>query len=288
MMIRPRRSALYMPGSNSRAIEKAKTLDADVVMFDLEDAVAPDAKVEARQQVVAAVTGGDYGRRELVVRINGLDTGWGGDDLSAAAAAKPDALLLPKVEQPEQLREAAAMIKASGGACALWAMIETPRAIVNLADIARCGADPDIALACFVIGTNDLVKDTRARLDRQRTAALYWLSSIVTAARAFDIDVLDGVYNNFKDPAGYEAECRQGRMLGMDGKTLIHPSQIDAANATFSPSAEEVAQARKILDAFALPQNRGKGVISLDGEMVELLHADMAKRTVAIANAIGM
>jgi citrate lyase subunit beta/citryl-CoA lyase len=286
--IRPRRSALYMPASNARALEKAKSLESDVVIFDLEDAVAPDAKATAREQAVAAIGSGAYGRRELVVRINGLDTPWGQDDVRAAAAGNPSALLVPKVETAGQVRDVSAAIKAAGGACEIWAMIETPLAIVNLTEIARCAAEPDVALSCFLVGTNDLVKDTRAALDSNRTAALFWLSSIVTAARAFNIDVLDGVYNNFKDLDGFEAECRNGQMLGMDGKTLIHPSQIDAANAVFSPAADTVARAREILAAFALPENQGKGVINMDGEMVELLHAEMAKRTVAIADAIGL
>lgn len=288
MNIRPRRSALYMPGSNARALEKAKTLDADVIIFDLEDAVAPEAKPAAREQVCAAVASGAYGRRELVVRINGLDTSWGADDIRAAAQAQPSALLIPKVESPDQLTAVAEIAGQSAGLPQLWAMIETPMAIVNLADIARAAGDPATPLACFVIGTNDLVKDTRASLDADRTAALYWLSTIVTTARAFGIDVLDGVYNNFKDLDGFLAECRHGLMLGMDGKTLIHPGQIDGANTTFSPSAEDVAWARKIIAAFREPENRGKGVITIDGRMVELLHAEMAERTVAIADAVGL
>ncbi len=288
MAIRPRRSALYMPGSNARALEKAKSLDADVVIFDLEDAVAPDAKETARKQVVAAVGSGEYGRRELVVRINGLDTPWGADDIERAAGAGPAALLVPKVESGEHVRAVAKAIAAAGGRCDIWVMIETPMAIVNLTDIAKMAGEADVALSCFVVGTNDLVKETRARLDAGRTAALYWLSAIVTTARAFGIDVLDGVYNTFKDLDGFAAECRHGQMLGMDGKTLIHPSQIDGANAVFSPSADEVVRARKIIAAFALPENSGKGVINLDGEMVELLHAETAKRTVAIADAIGL
>ena len=284
----PRRSALYMPASNARALEKAKTLDADVIMFDLEDSVGPDDKDIARAQAVAAVQSGAYGRRELVIRVNGLGTVLGSEDVKAAAVAGPSAVLFPKIETAEQVREAARQIKAAGGACEIWAMIETPLAILNLAEIARCAADPDIPLSCFIVGPNDLVKDSRAILDANRTAALFWLSSIVTAARAYDIDVLDGVYNNFRDLEGYEAECRHGKMLGMDGKSLIHPSQIAAANEVFSPSADAVAEARKILAAFEQPENKGKGVINLDGEMVELLHAEMAKRTVAIADAIGM
>lgn len=286
MVIRPRRSALYMPGSNARALEKAKTLAADVVIFDLEDAVAPEAKDVAREQVMAAVVGGGYGSRELVVRINGLDTPWGADDLARAAAAAPDAILVPKVSSAAQLAEVGARLAGAPAGIGVWAMIETPLAILNLREIAASAREPSTRLACFVMGTNDLVKDTRAELDGDRTAAMYWLSAAVTAARAYGIEVLDGVYNAFKDAEGFRRECLQGRQLGMDGKTLIHPDQIAAANEIFSPMADEVAWSRKIIAAFAEPENRGKGVITVDGRMVELLHAESAQRTVDIAEAI--
>lgn len=288
MTVRPRRSALYMPGSNARAIEKAKTLDADVVIFDLEDAVAPEQKAEARAQVCAAVEGGGYGRRELVIRTNGLDTSWIKEDVAAALAVKPSALLIPKVSHASELHEISKLMAGAPEDIKVWAMIESPMAILNLKEIAATAVEPGGRLACLVIGPNDLVKDTRAELDGSRTAALYWLSATVTAARAYGIDVLDGVYNDFKDAEGFERECRHGRMLGMDGKTLIHPSQIEAANATFMPAVDEVAWARRILAAFKEPENAGKGVIKIDGKMVELLHAEVAKRTVAIADAIGM
>lgn len=288
MTVRLRRSALYVPGSNLRALDKAKTLDADVIIFDLEDAVSPDEKGAARARVAAIAESGAFGERELAIRINGLETPWGKLDIEAAAAARPAALLVPKVERPQQLQAVAQAISGAGGTCSIWAMIETPRAIVNLGTLAHAAQDPAIPLACLVAGTNDLIKDTRASLDENRTAALYWLSSIVTAARAFGLDVLDGVYNNFRDRQGFAAECRQGRMLGMDGKTLIHPSQIEPANEIFAPTAQEVARARKILAAFELPENQGKGAIDLDGEMAELLHAEIARRIVAIADAIGI
>ena len=288
MTIKPRRSALYMPGSNARALEKAKSLDADVIIFDLEDAVAPEAKQTAREQVIAALDSGEYGRRELVVRINGLDSEWGQSDVQAVAAHRPAALLIPKVETPEQLQAVAALVPDAQPDIALWAMIETPLAILNLKEIAAASLGLRLKLGCFIVGPNDLVKDTRVTLDANRTAALFWLSSIVTAARAYGIEVLDGVYNNFKDLEGYEAECRHGQMLGMDGKTLIHPSQIELANQIFSPPADEVAWARKVIEVFAQPENQGKGVINVDGKMVELLHVEMAKRTVEIADAIGV
>jgi citrate lyase subunit beta / citryl-CoA lyase len=284
--LRPRRSALYMPGSNARALEKAKTLAADVIIFDLEDAVAPDAKAAARAQVVAAVKGGGYGSRELVIRINSLDSPWGRDDLAAAASAHPHAVLVPKVSAADDLHKINAMLVGAPPALKVWAMMETPLGVLNARDIAAAARAPGGRLACFVIGTNDLVKETRAHLDDNRTAALYWLSTILTAAKAYGLDCLDGVYNDFKDLGGLEREALQGRSFGMDGKTLIHPDQIAVANTVFAPSAAEVAKAEAIIAAFAEPGNAGKGVITMDGRMVELLHADMARRTVAIAKAI--
>jgi citrate lyase subunit beta/citryl-CoA lyase len=286
MQIRPRRSALYMPGSNLRALEKAKTLPADVLILDLEDAVAPEAKETAREQVAAAVKGGGYGRRELVIRVNGLDTPWGAADLASAIAAAPDGVLVPKVSRPEDLARLAAALAGVPAKLRVWAMMETPLAILNAREIAATAAVPETRLTCFVMGTNDLVKDTRGELDAGRTAALYWLSATVTAARAYGIEVLDGVYNNFKDLDGFRRECLQGRRLGMDGKTLIHPDQLAGANEIFSPSAAELAWARKIIAAFERPEHKGKGAITVDGRMVELLHVEMARRTVHIAEAI--
>jgi citrate lyase subunit beta/citryl-CoA lyase len=286
MQIRPRRSALYMPGSNARALEKAKSLAADVLILDLEDAVAPNAKETAREQVVAAVKGGGYGRRELVIRVNGLDTPWGAADLAAAIAAAPDGILVPKVSKPEDLARVATALAEVPANVRVWAMMETPLAILNAREIAATAAVPETRLTCFVMGTNDLVKETRGELDPERTAALYWLSATVTAARAYGIEVLDGVYNNFKDLDGFRRECLQGRRLGMDGKTLIHPDQLAGANEIFSPSPAELAWARKVIAAFEQPENKGKGAITVDGRMVELLHVEMAQRTVHIAEAI--
>lgn len=287
MTFRPRRSALYMPGSNARALEKAKTLAADVIIMDLEDAVAPDMKDTARGQIAAAVSGGGYGRREIVIRTNGLDTPWIDADIAAALTARPDALLVPKVSSAADVARLTAKLQGAAPSLRLWAMIETPLAILNLREIAACAATDGARLSCFVLGTNDLVKETRAELDETRSAALYWLTATVTAARAYGLDVLDGVYNNFKDIDGFRRECVHGRRLGMDGKTLIHPDQVAGANEVFSPSEAEVAWARKIVAAFDQPENQGKGAITLDGRMVELLHAEIARRTIAIADAIG-
>jgi len=287
MTIRPRRSLLYMPGSNARAMEKARELPADAVIFDLEDAVAPDAKAKARELIVQALQKGGFGRREVLVRINGLDTAWWRDDL-AVAAAGPDAILVPKVSKPDQLYEVSKHlvgVRAEANV-RIWAMMETPLAMLNAREIAGAAADPQSRLAGFVMGTNDLAKDTRARIVPGRAPMLPWLMTCVAAARAYGIDILDGVYNDIGNAEGFAAECRQAHELGFDGKTLIHPQQIGPCNAAFSPSDEEVAWARRIIAAFALPENAGKGVIQVDGRMVEILHADMAKRTVAIANAI--
>jgi citrate lyase subunit beta / citryl-CoA lyase len=287
--IRPRRSALYMPGSNARAIEKAKTLAADVVIFDLEDAVAPDVKAEAREQVCTAVRAGGYGRRELVIRINALETPWGEADLAAAVAAAPDAILVPKVSSAETLAAVGLRLRKLGAAqhTRIWAMIETPLAILNAEAIASAARDVDTRLDCLVMGTNDLAKDTRARLLPGRAAMLPWLMTALAAARAHGIDILDGVYNSLSDTGGFRDECEQGRDGGFDGKTLIHPDQIAAANEIFAPSVEEVESARAIMAAFEQPENQGKGVISLNGRMVERLHAAMAKRVLALAEAIG-
>jgi len=288
MTVRPRRSVLYMPGSNARALEKARSLPADALILDLEDAVAPAAKETARIQVCAAVKAGGYGGREVVIRINGPDTPWGQADLEAAAAAGPDAVLVPKVGSGEDIARATDSLAAAGAPAGtqLWAMIETPLAILNIAGIAASAKAPGARLACFVMGTNDLVKETRADLSNNRRPALYWLSAAITAARAYGLDALDGVYNNFRDAEGCRRECVHGRALGFDGKTLIHPDQIAVANEVFAPPETEVAWARKIIAAFDLPEHKGKGVITVDGRMVELMHAEMARRTVAIAEAI--
>jgi citrate lyase subunit beta/citryl-CoA lyase len=288
MTIRPRRSVLYMPGSNARALEKAKTLPADGIILDLEDSVAPDTKDAARQQVTDAVKAGGFGPREVFIRINGVDTPWHADDLAAAVHAAPDVILVPKVSNPETLDLIGRRLldMHSDHKIRIWAMIETPLAIFNILSIAAEAKDSEARLSGFVMGTNDLAKDTRARLVPGRAPMLSWLSICVAAARAYGIDILDGVFNDIADTAGFAAECAQGIELGFDGKTLIHPNQIAACNAAFSPSPEEVALAGKMIAAFDLPENKSKGVVSIDGRMVERLHADMARRTVAIAEAI--
>jgi citrate lyase subunit beta/citryl-CoA lyase len=288
MTVRPHRSMLYMPGSNARAIDKAKALPVDGVIIDLEDAVAPDAKEAARAHVMQAVRAGGFGHREVLIRINGLDTPWFAHDFEAAVAARPDAILVPKVSTAEQIEMIGTRMLDTHADhhVRLWAMIETPAAIFDIRALAAEAQDSESRLAGFVIGTNDLAKETRARIVPGRGPMLGWLANCVLAAHAYGIDVLDGVYNDIADAAGFAAECAQGRDMGFDGKTLIHPSQIEPCNAAYSPSAEETAQARKIIAAFERPENRGKGVVQLDGRMVERMHADIARRTVAIAEAI--
>jgi citrate lyase subunit beta/citryl-CoA lyase len=288
MTLRPRRSVLYMPGSNARALEKAKTLPVDGVILDLEDSVAPDAKDAARKQVADAVKAGGFGSREVFIRVNAIDTPWHAEDFVAAAHAAPDAILVPKISNPEQVEMVGRRLldMHSDHKIRIWAMIETPLAIFNILSIAAEARDSEARLSGLVMGTNDLAKDTRARLVPGRAPMLPWLTTCVAAARIYGIDILDGVYNDIGNAEGFVQECAQGVEFGFDGKTLIHPGQIEPCNKAFSPSAEEVAWARKMIAAFELPENKSKGVVSLDGRMVERLHADMARRTVAIADAI--
>jgi citrate lyase subunit beta/citryl-CoA lyase len=277
-----------MPGANERALEKAKSLSADALILDLEDSVAPEAKPAARERVIAAVKSGGYGRRELIIRVNAIETSWGADDLKAAAAAGPDAILVPKVSRPGDMVSAAKLLKAYGAPAhtRLWAMMETPLAILNAREIAGVAGDADSRFSCLVLGTNDLLKESRARALGDRFAIIPWLAASVLAARAFGLDVIDGVFNDFRDEMGFRAECEQGRTLGMDGKTLIHPSQVEPCNQIFSPSDEEVSWSRQVIRAFAQPEHKGKGVITVEGRMVERLHLVMAERVVAIWEAI--
>jgi citrate lyase subunit beta/citryl-CoA lyase len=288
MIARPRRSVLYAPGSNAKALAKARSLAADAIVIDLEDSVAPDARPAARVLAVEAVRVGGFGGREVVIRLNGLDTPWGGEDLAAAIAAAPDAILLPKVDGPEAVMVAARALREAGapGRTRLWAMLETPMAILSAGPIAATAADPDSRLEALVIGLNDLANETRARLTPGRPAMTALIALCVAAARAHGCDIIDGVYNDFHDLAGFKAECEQGRDMGLDGKTLIHPDQIEICNAAFAPPPSEIEAARAIVAAFALPENAGKGVIRLNGRMVELLHERMARRTLAVAEGI--
>jgi len=281
---RPRRSALFLPASNPKALAKARTLPADVVILDLEDAVAPELKDEARVAAVAAVREGGFGQRELVVRANALGTPWGAADLAALAEAGPDAVLVPKVSSAEEVRAYHAALAAAPAKTRLWIMIETCAALPRLDAMAACAADT--RLAGFVIGTNDLAKEMRARLQPGRVPFLPILTQAVCAARAHGLMVLDGVCNEFRDLALFRAEAEQGLLFGFDGKSLIHPDQIEPCNAVFSPSPDEIAWASAVVTAFDQPENAGKGAIRVEGKMVELLHLDQARRILAIAEAI--
>ncbi len=283
---RPRRSVLYMPGSNARALEKARSIPADALILDLEDAVAPDAKAEARTQVCDAVKQGGYGKREIIIRVNGLTTEWGTADIEAAVAAGPDAILVPKISSAEDVAAASQLLDKAGAGkdLQLWAMMETPLAMLQAQAIAA--AAPETRMTTWVMGTNDIAKELRCAHTPDRLPMMTSLGICMLAARAFGITLLDGVYNDIKDEAGFAAVCEQGRDLGLDGKTLIHPSQVGPCNTIFSPDAEEVAFSRQVIEAFKHPENAGKGVIKVEGKMVELLHAEIAERVVSIADAI--
>ena len=288
--VRPRRSVLYLPADNARVLEKARSLDADALIFDLEDAVAPQNKANAREAMRSALAAGGYGNRERIVRINTMAgaeaEATGTEDLLAAVAAGADAVLVPKIETAAEVGRVVEALDAMDALenIGLWLMIETPRAILEIAAIAAAATVTTGTV--LVIGTNDLARETGASLENDRLALVPWIQSTVIAARAHGHSVLDGVYNDIADTAGLEAECRQGRSLGLDGKTLIHPSQIRPANTAFGPTADEIDRARAIVAAFEAPQNRHRGVIRLEGRMVERLHREMALRTLAIADAI--
>jgi citrate lyase subunit beta/citryl-CoA lyase len=283
-VIRPRRSALYMPASNARAVEKAHSLACDVVILDLEDAVAPEAKVEARAAACAAVKAGGFGRREVVIRVNGLSTPWGHDDLSAAADAGPDAILVPKVSGPADVEAYDAAMAGAPATTGLWAMIETCVAMFELKEIAA--ASRRTRLAAFVMGVNDLAKEMRARQTPDRAAFVPFLAMAVAAARAFDLVALDGVHNEIDDLAALEASCGQGAQLGFDGRSLIHPSHLDICNRAFAPPASEVAWSRAVVEAYARPENAEKGALRVEGRLAERLHLAEAERTLALAAAI--
>jgi citrate lyase subunit beta/citryl-CoA lyase len=282
--LRPRRSVLYMPGSNEKALEKAKGLPADALILDLEDAVAPDAKPEARERVCAAVADGGYGRRELTIRANGIGTPWHEDDLRAAAQAGPDAVVVPKVNSAANVRAIEGALEAGGAPdrTRIWAMLETPVAMLHAEEI--CAASE--RLAVLVMGTNDLAKELHAVRVPSRQPLLPGLGLCLLAARATGKVILDGVYNDIKDEAGFLAECRQGREMGFDGKTLIHPSQVEPCNGVFAPGADEVELAERIIAAFEEAQAEGRGVVTVDGRMVENLHVEEARRVLTITEAI--
>lgn len=281
--LRPRRSVLYMPAANERALDKAKDLPADALIFDLEDAVAPDAKDAARLNAVAAAGSGAYGRREVTIRCNGLDTPWGSSDLTAAATSGAAAVVVPKVGSVEQVAEVAARLDAAGApsTLAIWPMIETPAAMFNVRAIA---AHPRVAV--LIMGTNDLAKELRARQVPGRHALVPHLAMALLAAREAGKVIIDGVFNDVKNHDGFRAECLQGAEMGFDGKTLIHPGQVDIANEVWAPSDTEIDYARRVIAAFDEATAQGRGVITVDGRMIENLHVDTARRTLAVADAI--
>jgi citrate lyase subunit beta/citryl-CoA lyase len=282
--LRPRRSVLYMPGANERALEKAKGIPADALILDLEDAVAPDAKPEARARVCAAAASGDYGTKEIAIRINGIGTQWHEDDIAAAAAAGPDAIVVPKVNSAEEVARIIAAFEAAGAPAhtKLWAMLETPVAVLNAESIATASD----RLTVLVMGTNDLAKELYAEHVPGRAPLLFGLQKCLMAARLAGKVILDGVYNDIKDDEGFRAECVQGKQFGFDGRTLIHPSQVEPCNEVFAPSADEIEYSRKVIAAFDEAQAEGRGVVTVDGRMIENLHVDTARRIFAVADAI--
>src|SRR3954471_8252910 len=288
-MTRPRRSLLFMPGSNARALEKGRNLPADGVILDLEDSVAPEAKAMARDQIATAVAAGGFGKREVLIRVNPLDSPWWIDDVTMAGKARPDGILVPKVSSAKDLIAIADRLSDINAdtSIRIWAMIETARAVLHAEELAATSRDVNRRLAGFVFGPNDVSRETRIRMQPGRAAMLPMMTHCILATRAHGLEILDGPYSDFSNFNGFGQECTQARDLGFDGKTLIHPGQIEACNAIFTPPADEVAQARKIIAAFERPENTARGAISLDGQMVERLHADMARRTIAIADAIG-
>ena len=282
--LRPRRSALYMPGANDKALEKAKTLPTDAIIFDTEDSVAPDMKEAAREKVAAAVASGEYGNRELTIRVNSLETQWSTDDLRSAAQAGPSGIVVPKINSAADVAEVERIIEAAGvpDHTRIWAMLETPAAIENALEIATSSE----RLEVLIMGTNDLAKELRAALVPGRAPLLWGLGRSVNAARYAGKAILDGVYNDVKNPEGFAAECAQGAEMGFDGKTLIHPTQVEPCNEAFSPSADEIDYSRRVIEAFEEGLAAGKGVVTVDGKMIENLHVDNARRALAIAEAI--
>jgi citrate lyase subunit beta/citryl-CoA lyase len=286
-MIRPRRSLLFMPGSNPRALEKGRNLPADGLILDLEDSVAPEAKALARDQIAQAIAAGGFGKREILIRVNTPDSPWWMDDITMAGKARPDGILVPKISGTEDINTIARCLEDTGAdpSIRVWTMIETARAVLHAEELAAAVRNFE-RLAGFVFGPNDISRETRIRMQPGRAAMIPMITHCILATRAHGLEILDGPYSDFSDFNGFGQECTQARDLGFDGKTLIHPGQIEACNAIFTPPAEEVARARRIIAAFALPENASRGAIQLDGQMVERLHAEMARRTIAIADSI--
>ena len=280
---RPRRSVLYMPAANERALEKAKDIQADALIFDLEDAVAPDSKEVAREQACAAAASSEYGNRELTIRCNGLDTPWGRDDVLAAAAAGPAAVVIPKVDGSSYLDEISELLNQGGAPSStqIWAMVETPIGILHVEEIAR-----HERMSVMVMGTNDMAKELRASITADRQALLPYLAMCLLSARAAGVAILDGVYNDIKDESGFKDVCVQGAEMGFDGKTLIHPNQVAPTNEIFSPSLDELDFHRRIIEEFEAAEKDGRGVLTVDGKMIENLHVDEARRALAVADAI--
>ncbi len=282
--VRPRRSALYMPGSNPRALQKGRSLAADALILDLEDAVAPDAKEDARTNIIDALAEGGYGQREILIRVNGLETPWGRDDLTAMARSGGDGIVLPKVESADMVRKAISVLESAGAPeeLGLWCMIETPLGVLNAQEIAAASS----RMAGFIMGTSDLAKELHCLHTPDRLPFITSLNHVILVARAYGLAALDGVHLDLADDAGFDASCRQGLELGFDGKTLIHPKTIDRANAVFGPDADEIEHSRSIIAAFEEAQAAGKGVVVLDGKLVENLHVDNARRILAMADLI--
>jgi citrate lyase subunit beta / citryl-CoA lyase len=287
-MTRPRRSLLFMPGSNARALEKARNLPADGLILDIEDSVAPDAKAKAREQIALAVAAKGFGKREVWIRTNSLDSPWWADDVAMAGKANPDGILVPKVSSVADLTKMGDRLKEIGAdpSIKVWAMIETARGVLDADELAAASRDPKTRLAGFVFGPNDISRETRIKMQPGRAAMMAMITHCILVARAHGLEILDGPYSDISNVDGFALECAQARDLGFDGKTLIHPGQIVACNAIFTPPVEEVAHARRIVAAVELPENASRGAIQLDGQMVERLHAEMARRTIAIADAI--
>lgn len=282
-LFRPRRSVLYVPASNPKALAKVASLNADAIIFDLEDAVAPEAKEDAREALRAYFAANPAGKAERIIRINHLTSEWGGEDLLAARACKPNAILLPKVENLQDVTGVAEVLEETDASenVRLWAMIETARGIINADEIAELGLRSTSRLDCFVVGTNDIAKETGTVLEKGRHFFTPWLMQILLCAKAGHLDIIDGVYNDFNDMSGFESECGESFKMGFDGKSLIHPSQIEPANKAFTPGSEAVTDARSIVQAFDLAENAGKGAISLNGRMVERMHLETAQKLLA-------